>query len=91
MKLSKTLKLSSWLVGIYLVLFFCVVVPFHQHSDLKTHDDCPICAVSNQPFVPNVSILVHTVFVLFIILALSKTEIQFFSKDNLHLRSPPLA
>ena len=90
-KNSSTLKLLSCLLIAYLAVLFAVIIPLHHHNDLDSHDDCAICAISNQPLVPNVSALVHVLFVLFVILILNKPQVQFFLIENLHLRSPPVA
>ena len=84
-------KFLGCLLVVYLTVLFAVIIPLHHHNDLDSHDDCAVCAVSSQPFVPNVSVLVHVLFVLFIIFAVNKPQVQFFSQENLHLRSPPLA
>jgi hypothetical protein len=84
-------KILGYLTAVYLVLFFALVIPLHHHGDFDSHDDCAICAVSNQPFVSNITAIVHLLFVLFIILSLSEPQVQSFLKENLHLRSPPFA
>jgi len=91
MNFSGRLKPLSYLFALYVILFFCVVIPFHHHADYSAHDDCPICAVSNQSIATDVAAPVHILFVLFAILFIGKQQVPFFSVENLHLRSPPLA
>jgi len=86
----KILKLLGLLFGVYLILFFAVIVPFHHHADHRSHDDCAICAVAALPFiVTNVNFDIGVIFVFFLIVIFSRVIIQSFRKENRHSHSPP--
>ncbi len=91
MKKAFEFKYISFLLGIYFLLFFSIVLPFHHHSDLRSHgDDCVICALAVQPFISNTVSPAQLVFTLLLIIVFQKAVRHFFQKESIHLRSPPV-
>jgi len=75
----------------YFALLFAVVVPLHQHNDLKKHDDCSICAVACNPSISISNSIEHVIFLLLLTLTASYVFIKSLSKVNPSLRGPPAA
>lgn len=86
-KISKPL---GWLLCAYLFLFLAVLIPFHQHANDKTADDCQICALAGHSIIANAGPSAAVFFVFFLI-AISGSDIVISARRRIaHLRGPPV-
>ena len=83
-------KLIYCLAIVYVTLLFSVVIPLHHHDDLGSHDDCAICAISNQPQISVGSSSIQILFILLLTLVLTGVAVITSDKISLYLRGPPV-
>ena len=84
-------KILICLATAYFTLLFTLVVPLHQHNDLKKHNDCSICSVGCNPSISISSSLEHVIFILLLTLTVTYVFLKSPSKINPNLRGPPIA
>ena len=84
-------KILIYLATAYFAALFTVVVPLHQHNDLKKHDDCSICAVACNPSISIASSIEYVSFLLLLTLTATYVFIKNLSKVDPNLRGPPIA
>ena len=82
--------MSRLTFGIYFLLLFAAVVPFHQHADLGAHDGCAICAIACQPCALQDGVSLKTVFTFLLALTLPGAITCTVIQHTLRLRGPPV-
>lgn len=82
--------LSRLTLGCYFLLLFVAVVPFHQHADMGSHDDCAVCAIACQPCALQDGVFMQAIFTFLLTLVLPGAIVCTVVQHTLRLRGPPL-
>jgi hypothetical protein len=78
------------LFGLYLLLVFSVVIPFHSHSgSIGHHDSCAVCSISQQPFLADTGPSLAITLVILILAGTTGVILQTSCQELPRLRSPP--